>query len=88
MTAQNALPVKQYVIAINSSAAPPQFLALIEKFAPRFALFGHVYILYHRQEFSSEQLKELVEPTLPPDISFYVGVLHDGIHTPPRERQS
>lgn len=82
------LPVYQYLVAINTDSPPQAFLDWIEKFAPRFPLLGRVHILMHSTQLTLPQLRQQVESTLPPNVSFYVCVAPDGEFVPSREDQS
>lgn len=77
--------VYQYLVAVNTPELPQSFLELLEKFAPRYPLFGNVYVLHHSTKLTLSQFRQLVEDTLPASVSFYVCIPQEGEHIPSRE---
>jgi hypothetical protein len=81
-----SLAMYQYIVAVNTPDPPQEFLDFVKHFAPNYPLFGHVYVLFHSTKFTVEQLRDLVEKTLPDEVSFYVGIAQDGVHVPSRKK--
>ena len=73
-----------YVVSINSEERHLKFEALMESFHPFFNIFGKFYLLHPLDLIHIDDLKALIVETLPPDVSFYIGVCPSGIVVPIR----